>query len=55
VEEAVSKKVKYYIKRTGETVAKAYEEDNIPIVEEYVMRDVEATHQLFIKIEQYIM
>ena len=40
---------------TGDTVAKAYEEGNIPAVEEYVMRDVEATHQLFIKIEQYIM
>ena len=38
-----------------ETVAKAYEEGNIPAIEEYVMRDVEATHQLFIKIEQYIM
>ena len=40
---------------TGDTVAKAYEEGNIPAVEEYVMRDVEATHHLFIKIEQYIM
>ena len=40
---------------TGDTVVKAYEEGNIPAVEEYVMRDVEATHQLFIKIEQYIM
>ena len=53
VEEAVSKKA--YIERTGNTVAKAYEEGNIPAVEEYVMRDVEATHQLFIKIEQYII
>ena len=43
VEEAVSKKVKSYIERTGDTVAKAYEEGNLPAVEEYVMRDVEAT------------
>ena len=55
VEEAVSKKVKSYIERTGDTVVKAYEEGNIPAIEEYVMRDVEATHQLFIKIEQYII
>ena len=39
----------------GDTVAKAFEEGNISAVEEYVMRDVEATHQLFIKIEQYII
>ena len=39
---------------TGETVAKAYEEGNIAAVEEYVMRDVEATHQLFEKLRQYI-
>ena len=40
---------------TGDTVAKTYEEGNISAVEKYVIRDVEATHQLFIKIEQYIM
>ena len=39
---------------TGETVAKAYKEGNIAAVEEYVMRDVEATHQLFEKLRQYI-
>ena len=39
---------------TGETVAKAYEKGNISAVEEYVMRDVEATHQLFEKLRQYI-
>ncbi len=38
----------------GETVAKAYEEGNIASVDEYVMRDVEATHQLFNKLIQYI-
>ena len=55
VEEAVSKKVKSYIERTGNTVAKAYEEGNIPTVEEYVMRDVEATHNLFEKLKGYII
>ena len=55
VEEAVSKKVKSYIERTGNTVAKAYEEGNIPAVEEYVMRDVEATHNLFEKLKGYII
>ena len=39
---------------TGETVAKAIEEGNIQGVEEYVMRDVEATHQLFEKLNKYI-
>jgi hypothetical protein len=29
-------------------------EGNIPGVEDYVMRDVEATHQLYEKIKQYI-
>jgi len=42
VDEAVRKKVKSYIERTGDTVAKAYEEGNIPAIEEYVIRDVEA-------------
>ena len=39
----------------GDTVAKAYEEGNIPAVEEYVMRDVEATHNLFEKLKGYII
>ena len=34
----------------GDTVAKAYEEGNIAAIEEYVMRDVEVTHQLFEKL-----
>ena len=34
--------MKSYIERTGDTVAKAYEEGNIPAIEEYVIRDVEA-------------
>ena len=38
----------------AETVATAYIEGKIPEVEEYVMRDVEATHQLYEKIKQYI-
>jgi len=38
----------------GDTVSKAYMENNIPGVEDYVMRDVEATHQLYKKIKQYI-
>jgi len=38
----------------GETVAKAFEEGNIEAVNEYVMRDVEATHQLFEKLQKYI-
>ena len=55
VDEAVRKKVKSYIERTGDTGAKAYEEDNIPAIEEYVMRDVEATHNLFEKLKGYII
>ena len=47
VEEAVRKKVNSYIERTGDAVEKEYDEGNIPAVEEYVMRDVEATHKLF--------
>jgi len=39
----------------GDTVAKAFEEGNIPAVEEYVMRDVEATHKLFEKLKGYII
>ena len=38
----------------GETVAKALEEGYIDAVNEYVMRDVEATHQLYEKLKQYI-
>ena len=38
----------------GETVAKAFEEGNIEDVNDYVMRDVEATHQLFEKVRKYI-
>ena len=38
----------------GDTVGKAFEEDNIEAVNEYVMRDVEATHQLYEKLKQYI-
>jgi len=39
----------------GDTVEKAKAlEGNIPGVEDYVMRDVEATHQLYEKIKQYI-
>ena len=55
VEEAVRKKVNSYIERTGDTVEKAYDEGNIPTVEEYVMRDVEATHILFEKLKGYII
>ena len=38
----------------GDTVAKAFDEGNIEAVNEYVMRDVEATHHLFEKLRQYI-
>jgi len=55
VDEAVRKKVKSYIERTGDTVAKVYEEGNIPTVEEYVMRDVDVTHNLFEKLKGYII
>ncbi len=40
---------------TGDTVAKTYKEGNIPAIEEYVMRDVEATHNLFEKLKGYII
>ena len=39
----------------NDTVAKAYEEGNIPAIEEYVMRDVEVTHNLFEKLKGYII
>ena len=38
----------------GDTVSKAFEKGNIDAVNEYVMRDVEATHQLYDKLKQYI-
>ena len=38
----------------GNTVTKAFEGGNIEAVNEYVMRDVEATHHLFEKLRQYI-
>ena len=38
----------------GATVAKAYESENIDAIKDFVIRDVEATHQLFNKIKQYI-
>ena len=38
----------------GDTVGKAFESGNIDAVNEYVMRDVEATHQLYKKLKQYI-
>ena len=39
----------------GDMVVKAYEEGNIPAVEEYVIIDVEATHNLFEKLKGYII
>jgi len=38
----------------GDTVANAFKEGNIEAVNEYVMRDVEATHQLLEKLKKYI-
>jgi hypothetical protein len=38
----------------GDTVAQAYAEGNIAGVEEYVMRDVEATYSLYDKLKMYI-
>jgi len=40
---------------SGDTVAKAYIDGNISAVEEYVMRDVEATHALYNKLKKYII
>ena len=37
-----------------DSVAKAYLDGNIMGVEEYVMKDVEATHQLYEKLKIYI-
>jgi predicted PolB exonuclease-like 3'-5' exonuclease len=39
----------------GETVAKAFEEANLEGIEEYAMKDVEATHNLFEKVRDYIL
>ena len=47
--------VKIYIERTDDMVEKAYKEGNIPTIEEYVMRDVEAIHNLFEKLKGYII
>ncbi len=38
----------------GETVAAAFEAGNLDAVRDYVMRDVEATYQLFLKIKPYL-
>jgi len=38
----------------GNTIVKAYAEGNISGVEDYVMRDLEAIHQLYKKIKHYI-
>ncbi len=38
----------------GETVAAAFEQGDLEAVREYVMRDVEATYQLFLKIKGYL-
>ncbi|NVM57485.1 MAG: hypothetical protein HWN51_05135 [Desulfobacterales bacterium] len=38
----------------GETVAAAFERGDLEAVREYVMRDVEATYRLFLKIKGYL-
>jgi len=38
----------------GETVAAAFEQGDLEAVREYVMRDVEATYRLFLKIKGYL-
>tara|TARA_Y100000590_G_scaffold399306_2_gene482424 strand:- start:12028 stop:12693 length:666 start_codon:yes stop_codon:yes gene_type:complete len=40
---------------TGETVAKAFEEENLEGIKKYAMKDVEATHMLFEKLKDYIL
>ena len=40
---------------SGATVAKAFKEGNVAAVEEYVIRDVDATHKLFEKLKGYII
>ena len=39
---------------TGETVAEAVDRGDLDAVADYVMRDVEATYQLFLKIKPYL-
>ena len=39
----------------GNSVAIAYKEGNIENVKEYVMKDVEGTHQLYEKLKIYIV
>ena len=56
----IYRKIPWYISYkegevAGDTVAKAYEKGNITAVEDYVMRDVKATHQLFEKLKGYIL
>jgi predicted PolB exonuclease-like 3'-5' exonuclease len=38
----------------GNTVAEAYQRGDLEAVNDYVMRDVEATYQLFLKIQPYL-
>jgi len=38
----------------GETVAAAFQQGDLEAVQEYVMRDVEATYQLFLRIKGYL-
>jgi len=38
----------------GDTVARAYQEDKIDLVSEYVLRDVDATFKLFQKLKGYL-
>lgn len=38
----------------GNSVAQAFNDGNLSAVEDYVMRDVEATYQLFLKLRNYI-
>ncbi|NQU68133.1 MAG: ribonuclease H-like domain-containing protein [Candidatus Marinimicrobia bacterium] len=38
----------------GNTVAQAFSEGNIDAVKEYVLRDVEATYQLYLKLRSYL-
>ena len=40
---------------SGDTVARAFEEGNVSSIEEYVIRDVDATHKLFEKLKGYII
>ena len=40
---------------SGDTVARAFEEGNVSAIEEYVIRDVDATHKLFEQLKGYII